>query len=364
MVDIQGFCDPRFENVQAVFAENFTEHGDVGASFALTLEGEFLVDIWAGKRNEAATEPWVEDTIVNVYSTTKTMAALTALVLADRGELDFYAPVTRYWPEFGQNGKDKVEVRHFMSHSAGLPQVDGLERVEDWYDHDKTCALLAGQAPAWEPGTASGYHAITQGHLVGELVRRITGKTLGTFFREEIAEPLDADFHIGTAPEHFHRVGELIPPKSDAANDTAQMSALASRTDAWRKAEIPAANGHGNARSVAKVQSILANHGAAFGQSILSEAGCMRVFDEQTNGRDRVLGVPMRFGMGYGLGDPKRHTCFWGGWGGSSVLCDLDARLCFAYVMNRMDEGTLGDARSQNLTGAVFAAMRSIRRAE
>ncbi len=358
-MEIHGHCDAAFDNVKAVFAENFTQHGDVGASFALTLDGEFLVDVWAGHRNEAATEPWVEDTIVNVYSSTKTMMALTALVLADRGELDLRAPVTRYWPEFGQNGKDGVEVRHFLSHSAGLADVEARITVEDWYDHDKICALLAAQAPAWEPGTQSGYHAMTQGHLVGEIVRRITGKTLGTFFREEIAEPLDADFHIGTPPEHFPRIGELIPPEDVASGGTAGLTALESRTEGWRRAEIPAANGHGNARSLAKVQTVLAKHGRAFGREILSEAGCMRVFEEQTNGRDRVLGVPMRFGMGYGLGNPKRHTCFWGGWGGSSVICDLDARLCFAYAMNRMYPGTLGDVRSQNLTAAVFAAMKA-----
>jgi CubicO group peptidase (beta-lactamase class C family) len=325
----------------------------------LTIDGEFLVDIWGGFRNEAADEPWLEDTIVNVYSTTKTMTALAALVLADRGELDFYAPVTKYWPEFGQNGKQDIQVRHFMSHSAGLPLAKGVKRSEDWYDHDKICALLAKQAPAWEPGTESGYHAVTQGHLVGEVVRRITGRTLGTFFREEIAEPIGADFHIGTDPKHFHRIGELIPPADGFANGRPALSALESRTDGWRRAEIPAANGHGNARSVAKVQTLLANGGSAFGHEILSEEGCARVFDEQTNGKDRILGVPMRFGMGYGLGNPKRRTCFWGGWGGSLVVNDLDSRTCFAYVMNRMDAGTLGDVRSQNLTKAVFACLRA-----
>jgi len=359
-VEIHGFCDDRFQAVRAAFQENFASRGDVGASFALTLEGEFRVDLWGGHRDEAARKPWVEDTIVNLYSTTKTMAALTALILADRGELDLYAPVTRYWPEFGQNGKEGVEVRHFLSHSSGLAHCKGVTRVEDWYDHDKVCGLLAQQAPSWEPGSQSGYHATTQGHLIGEVVRRITGKTLGTFFREEVADPIGADFHIGTDPKHFHRIGELIPPSSMTdAMAKALISPLDSRTEGWRRAEIPAANGHGNARSVARVQTLLANGGSAFGHRVLSEEGCARVFEEQTNGRDRVLGAQLRFGMGYGLGNPKRRTCFWGGWGGSIVVCDLDAKLCFSYVMNRMDAGTLGDARSQNLTKAVFAAMRA-----
>jgi CubicO group peptidase (beta-lactamase class C family) len=358
MLDIHGFCDSRFAEVRQVFEQNFTERGDVGASFALTLQGEFLIDMWAGHRNEAADEPWEENTIVNVYSSTKTMMAMTALVLADRGLLDLYAPVATYWPEFAQNGKENIATRHFLSHSAGLERLNGDFEQSDWYDHDKICAQLASQAPSWEPGTQSGYHAMTQGHLVGEVVRRITAKTLGNFFREEIAEPLGADFHIGTDPEHFPRIGELIPPVSD--EPSGEVTALASRTEAWRRAEIPAANGHGNARSLVKVQTALANHGTAFGQTILSEEGCMRVFDEQTNGIDAVLGRRLRFGMGYGLGSPNRHTCYWGGWGGSSVICDLDARLCWGYAMNRMDTGLLGDSRSQELTGAVFRSMKQM----
>ena len=261
---VQGSCDDRFVGVKTAFEENFTERGDVGACVAVTYQGDYVVDLWGGYRDEARTRLWEENTIVNVYSSTKTMAAITALLLADRGEIDFYEPVKTYWPEFAQNGKDKIEVRHLMSHSAGLSGMDEPMVGEDIYDWDRMVEALARQAPWWEPGTASGYHALTQGHLIGEVVRRVTGQSIGNFFRTELAEPLEADFHIGIRAEHNDRIGELIPPEAGLA-EMAQggsiaartfanpaIDALASRTDGWRQAEIPAANGHGNARSLVR----------------------------------------------------------------------------------------------------------------
>ena len=372
MTEIHGYCHERFAPVREAFEANFDNNDDVGASVALSLEGEMLVDLWGGHRDASRLLPWEEDTIVNVYSTTKTMSALCALVLADRGAIDFYEPVKTYWPEFAQNGKDKIEVRHFMSHSAGLSGTDEPILGEDLYDWDRVVGALERQAPWWEPGSASGYHAITQGHLIGEIVRRVTGMSCGTFFRTEIAEPLSADFHIGTDPEHFHRIGELIPPKADlggqgggegiAARSFASpaVSARASRTEGWRRAEIPAANGHGNARSVARIQTVVANGGRAFGKQIMSEAGCRVIFDEQIDGTDLVLQVPMRFGMGYGLTpkDSPHELCFWGGWGGSSVVIDPQSRLCIAYVMNRMEANLLGDDRSLSLNRAALRCLR------
>jgi CubicO group peptidase (beta-lactamase class C family) len=374
---IHGHCDEKFARVQEEFLGNFADGSDVGASFALTVNGEFVVDIWAGYSDEAGTKPWQEDTIVNVYSTTKTMTALCALVLADRGVIDLNAPVARYWPEFAQNGKAAVLVRHLLSHSAGLSGLEKPVSVEDTYNWDFMTGLLAAQAPWWEPGTQSGYHALTQGYLIGEVVRRATGMSLGTFFRREIAEPIGADFHIGLDPRHFERVGELIPPPAGATPAAAgdpdsiaartfrspAIDALASRTTAWRRAEIPAANGHGNARSVTKVQTLVANGGRAFGKQILSKQGCDRIFEEQTNGPDLVLGMPQRYGMGYGLTSqffplgPNPHTCFWGGWGGSLAIVDADAHVCFAYVMNKMGNGTTGDMRGLGLAIAAFDSL-------
>jgi CubicO group peptidase (beta-lactamase class C family) len=377
MTDIHGYCDEKFSAVRDTFANNFAEKGDVGASVAVSLEGEMVVDLWGGYRDQAKTLPWEEDTIVNVYSTTKTMAALCALVLADRGELDFYAPVANYWPEFAQNGKEKVEVRHFMSHSAGLSGMDVPCRGDALYDWDFVVDALARQAPWWEPGTASGYHAMTQGHLIGEVVRRVTGKSLGTYFAQEIAGPLQADFHIGTGEEYFPRIGELIPPEqSQAQSQDADPDAIGARTfrspvaeaqvsgtPGWRKAEIPAANGHGNARAVVRAQTPVANGGKAFGVELLSPQGAAVIFDEQTNGKDLVLGVPLRFGMGYGLTSslmpmgPNEHIAYWGGWGGSTIVVDQDAHLCVSYVMNKMFAGLLGDTRGFSLLQAAYGSL-------
>ena len=374
-MEIHGACDERFSAVKAVFERNFAERGDVGAAFAATLEGEFVVDIWGGHRDATGTEPWQEDTLVNVYSTTKTMTALCALLLADRGELDMGAPVAKYWPEFAQNGKRDVAVRHLLSHSAGLSGWAEPVSAADIYDWERATALLAAQAPWWTPGSASGYHAITQGHLVGEVVRRISGRSLGAFLREEIADPLGADFHIGTQPQHFSRIGELIPPPGETPLEAPPGSIAArsignppidvkdTRTAAWREAEIPAANGHGNARSVVRAQTLLANLGTAFGKTLMSPAGCMAALEEQTNGDDLVLGVPLRFGLGYGLVSdaaplgPNRNICYWGGYGGSLIVADLDARLCFAYVMNKMFDGVVGDVRGFELSQAVYASL-------
>ena len=374
---IHGTCDARFAPVRDAFERNFNEPGEVGASFAMTVDGEFVVDIWAGHRDAAATEPWAENTIVNVYSITKTITALCALLLADRGELDMRAPVATYWPEFAANGKERIEVRHLLSHSAGLSGLEAADSQYVWYDWDRVAELLAAQAPWWEPGTASGYHDYTFGNLVGEVVRRISGRSLGTFLREELAEPLGADFHIGVDPRDFNRIAELIPPTVDpeTAMEVEPGSILArtiassivdvaeTRTAAWRQAEMPAANGHGNARSIVRLQTLLANHGTAFGKTLMSPAGCMAVMEEQTNGVDLVIGLPVRFGLGYGLAleglppAPGRNPCFWGGYGGSVVVCDLDARMAFAYVMNRMDMGVVGDERAFRLWRAAYETL-------
>jgi len=379
-MQIQGQCDPRFAAVSDAFAANFSEGLELGASFAATLDGVPVIDIWAGDADERGTV-WREDTIVNVYSTTKTMAALSLLLLADRGDVDLDAPAARYWPEFAANGKERVLVKHFLSHSAGLSGLDRQVAIEDLYDWGKITGLLAAQAPWWEPGMQSGYHAITQGYLIGEIVRRVTGQSIGAFFRAEIAEPLGADFHIGLDPREFARVGDLVPPPSggqlagDAKPDSIAartfrsppVDALSSRTEAWRRAEIPAANGHGNARSVARVQTLLACGGEAFGRRLLSEAGANRAFEEQTNGVDLVLGGPIRYGLGYGLTSkdmplgPNPRTCFWGGWGGSLVIVDADARVCLSYVMNKMGQGTMGDNRAGRMIGAFYGALAAAR---
>lgn len=370
---VHGTAQDRFEPVRDLMAANFASGADLGASFAATIDGETVVDLWGGWADEAMTRPWEHDTIVNVYSTTKTMTALTALLIADRGELDFATPVAHYWPEFAQAGKEKVTVGHLMSHASGLSGWEAPLVREDLYDWEKVTALLAAQAPWWEPGSAPGYHAISQGYLVGEVIRRITGKSLGTVFREEIAEPLGADFHIGFGPELDHRVADLIPPAAalgDWMSDIQRKSLsnpivdpIDTRTREWRAAEIPAAGGHGNARSVAEIHMLLANGGIAKGKRLLSEAGCRRALELQVEGNDKVLmNLPIKFGLGFGLpGDmlplPNPNTIFWGGYGGSLVVIDMDARATYSYVMNKMNSGLMGDARSFGLIQTMWAAM-------
>ena len=373
---IEGHCQPEFEPVREAFAANFEKGLEVGASVAVTRDGESVVDLWAGDADPRGTA-WGRDTLVNVYSTTKTMAAISVLVLADRGEVDLDAPVARYWPEFSQGGKEGVLVRHVMSHSAGLSGFEPkLDAPADLYDWDAICNRLEAQTPWWEPGSQSGYHAVTQGFLQGEIVRRVTGRSIGTFFREEVAQPLGADFHIGLDPEHDERVGELIPPGAPPASAMADPESVGTRTmrsvvmtgeepqtEGWRRAEIPAAGGIGNARAVARVHSALACGGEVDGVRLMSEATVARILEEQTRGTDLVMGVPLVFGMGFGLNDasfpisPNPRAFFWGGWGGSLAIIDLDARISIAYVMNRMEANLMGDPRGGSVAGAVYQSL-------
>lgn len=372
MADISGTCDERFEKVRSVLADNLDRGADLGASVAVSVHGEPVVDIWGGFADEARTIPWQRDTITNVWSTTKTMTFLCALLLVDRGELDVDAPVCRYWPEFAAAGKEGVEVRHVLGHTAGLSGWAERLEPEDLADWERCTTLLARQEPWWEPGSASGYHALTQGYLIGEVVRRITGQTIGAWFREQVAEPLGADFAIGLPEADDVRVAPVVapPPLDTSGLDfsdigirtflSAPIDAAMTRNAWWRRAEIPAANGHGNARSVAAAQSVVAGRGEARGVRLLSEGTCRRIFEVQSDGVDLVLGVPLRFGMGYGLSSETMpigpEACFWGGYGGSLVVMDQASGLTVAYVMNRMEAGIVGDARGASILQAAVTA--------
>jgi CubicO group peptidase (beta-lactamase class C family) len=375
--DVQGTVDARFEKMREVLAANLESGADLGASVAVVLDGEPVVDLWGGWADHEQTKPWERDTITNVWSSTKTMMAVSALVLVDRGELDVDERVAHYWPEFAANGKDDVRVRHLLSHTSGVSGWAQPVEVADIYDWEKSTSMLAAQAPWWEPGTASGYHALNQGHLVGEVIRRITGQKLGEFFAEQIAGPLGADFHIGLAPSEFHRVAPVVPPPPlpiDLASldlDSVMVktftgpapAAEVSWTSEWRQADIGAANGHGNARSVARVQSLISNGGEVDGIRLLRPETIELIFREQANGTDLVLGIPARFGIGYGLPSESMPVpadakiCYWGGWGGSIVVNDLDHRMTVTYMMNRMDAGLVGDTRGFALLLAAAEAV-------
>lgn len=367
MTDIKGRCEPRFAAVRAALAASLGKD-DVGASVAVYLDGEPVVDIWGGYADADRSVSWERDTLAGVNSTTKNMTALCALVLADRGQLDLSAPVAAYWPEFAAAGKESLLVRHVLSHTAGLPELSRLTAVEDLYDWQSVTAGLVAQAPEWEPGTAAGYHALTFGFLVGEIVRRITGRSLGEFFAGEVAEPLGADFHIGLRADDDHRVAPLIPPPSltDEYASSAPPGPDGTRREytgaairvrdansvAWRRAQIPAVNGFGNARSVALVQSVLANRGSAGGVRLLSPQGCEPAWQEVFRGEDRVLRTPMSWTVGFG----KFGSTFgWGGWGGSLVASDPASRMTVAYVMNQMiDRGQQEDNRGLEIVLAAY----------
>jgi len=380
-VTIHGTCDPRFAGVRDAFAANFEADREVGSSFAATVDGTFVVDLWAGHADAARTRPWERDTIVNVFSTTKAMTALCAHVLVERGLLDVDAPVAHYWPEFAQAGKDTIPVRSLLSHTAGLAAIRRPLAADAFYDWAVMVDALAAESPWWVPGSASGYHALTFGYLVGEVVRRITGKTLGTFLRDHVAGPLGADFHIGLAATEDERVAEMVPPTTEeaaAAGGAASfdpesllgkatrnppLTAEMANTRRWRGAEIPAANGHGNARSVARVMAALACGGELDGVRLLSESTLARAIEEQCYGKDLVLGFPIRWGLGFMMGSPdlplgpNPRTFGHGGWGGSLGFADLDARVSWAYVMNKMSPGTTGDTRAAGPLMALYASL-------
>jgi CubicO group peptidase (beta-lactamase class C family) len=360
---LQGHIDSRFEPLRDVIEGNLRSGAECGLSVTVDIGGRTVVDVYGGFTDEARTRPWAPDTIVNVWSTTKTVTSLAVLMLADRGLVDLDAPVAAYWPQFAVNGKEQVLVRHVMSHSSGVSGWDIPFALTDMYDLERSTALLAAQAPWWEPGTVSGYHALNYGHLLGEIVRRVSGKSLTEFVAAEIAGPLGADFQIGAKRSGWARCAEIVPPPplpfDMAALDPAD--AAAPNTAGWRLAEIGAANGHGNARSVARVLSAVTLGGTADGVRLLSPETIEHVFREQTHGTDLFLGAPIRWGIGYALPEPaaipfipEGKICFWGGWGGSTIIMDLDRRTTISYMMNKMQPGIIGSDNANSYVSAIY----------
>ena len=312
---VHGHCDARFGKVADALADALSSGEELGAAIAIDIDGEMVVDIWGGHADAARTKQWAEHTIVNVWSSTKTVTSLTALMLVDRGLVDLNTPVARYWPEFAVNGKQDIEVRHILSHTSGVSGWDAPFTIEDVYDWDKSTSQLARQAPWWPPGTASGYHALTFGHLIGELVRRTAGMSLKDFVRDEIARPLEADFQIGALADEHDRIAELIPPPPfdipfDALPEDSPMrktfttprpDAEVAHTARWRAADIGAVNGHGNARSLARTLSPISLGGKANGVQLLRPKTIEQIFTVQSKrygpgvGRAAAVGCWLRF---------------------------------------------------------------------
>ncbi|XOV87160.1 MAG: serine hydrolase domain-containing protein [Pseudomonadota bacterium] len=382
-VEIHGEVAPGFEGVRQVFADLWQEV-EIGASFCAYHRGRKVVDLWGGWTSVDMDQSWERDTLVNVYSTTKGLASVAVAHLYDQGKLDYGARVIDYWPEFGAAGKQDVTVAELLSHQAGLSGVDQKLTVADLYDWDRMVNLLAAQKPLWQPGTAAGYHAITWGYFPGELVRRITGQTLGQYFREHIAAPLDADCFIGLPDSEMGRVATLNGPnrarkKPKAAAAAVTMPPLYAGallnpsvspfkdacSTAWRRAEIAAANGQANARGIATIYAALAMGGVLNGVRILGE----RAIDEATrlevdNEPDLVLGRPMRRARGFmlnteGAYGPSPNAFGHAGAGGSTGFADRDNQVAIGYAMNQMQADITASPRSLLLTNAVYAAIDS-----
>ncbi|GGX75399.1 serine hydrolase domain-containing protein [Streptomyces minutiscleroticus] len=378
MVQVQGHCEERFAAVRTAFEENFRDRDELGAAVSVTLDGRTVVDLWGGWADAARTRPWERDTLVNVWSTTKGPTALCAHVLADRGLLDLDAPVAAYWPEFAAAGKGAVLVRHLLSHRAGLAGLREPLSLEQFYDWDEVTGRLAAEEPWWEPGTRSGYHALTYGFLVGEVVRRVSGLLPGAFLEREVTGPLGIDFTVGLPEAEAGRAAELVQQRPAAAPGELSplfvaalanppTGAAAANSPAWRAAEIPAANGHGTARAVAALYGIFAGRGAYGGHRVLSPEAAERVREGQGSSLDLVLGAGLGRETEVALGvwlsgaagsyGPNPRAFGHDGAGGSCGLADPEAGVSLGYVMNRMGQHIVDDPRKTALVDALYSVL-------
>ncbi|MFJ1730481.1 serine hydrolase domain-containing protein [Streptomyces sp. NPDC088254] len=381
---VHGHCDERFAAVRAAFEENFRERDELGAAVRVLVDGTPVVDLWGGWADAARTRAWERDTLVNVWSTSKGPTALCAHILVDRGLLDLDAPVAAYWPEFAAAGKERVLVRHLLSHRAGLAGLREPHSLDELYDWELTVARLAATEPWWEPGTRSGYHALTYGFLVGEVVRRVSGLLPGAFLEREVTGPLGVDFTIGLPEKEAGRAAETVHPRAATSSEQAAVfsqltpAALAALTNplagadeanspGWRAAEIPAANGHGTARAVAALYGVIAGRGALAGRRVLSPEAAERVREGQGACRDLVLGAGFAHDTEIGLGlwlsgpngsyGPNPRAVGHDGFGGSCGLADPETGVSLGYVMNRMGPHIADDPRKMALVRAVYSAL-------
>lgn len=379
MENVDGHFAPKFAALAEALDRAITADEECGAAIAIDVDGESVVDIWGGHADADRTTPWTSDTIVNVWSSTKNVTALAGLMLIDRGLIEAHTPVAEVWPEFGANGKQHIEFRHLLTHSSGLSAWEQPVAIEDVLDWDRSTSMLAAQAPWWQPGTATGYHALTHGHLIGEVLRRVSGRSLKRFVAEEIAGPLGADFQIGAAPQDDGRIADIIAPTDPFEGIppmeqwTEQMlktftgpapDPLIANTAAWRAADVGAANGHTNARALTKILSAISLGGTVDGVQLLRPQTVERIFETQIQGPDLVLaGHHLRMGLGFGLPSPAigyipdGKICFWGGWGGSWESMNPDHGTTIAYVMNKMGPGIEGSARTDRYFRLIYEAL-------
>jgi len=359
-IPVDGTCAPRFAPVREAFIGNFHERGEPGGAVALMVDGHLVVDLWGGYRDAARRAPWARETLVNFFSVGKAFTTLVALRLVERGALDLDAPAARLWPEFAGRGKEAITLRHMLSHQSGLPAIREALPDGAMFDWPRMTRALENQQPWWEPGTAHGYHVNTFGFLAGELVRRASGKSIGTLLREEIAGPLGADIHIGLPQTDHSRCAEFLwpsvlpeRPQGDLPDEALMKwntywnppgisGAGWVNSAEWRTAEIPSTNGHGTARGIARIYAALANGGAIDGVEILSASMLAEATTEHSFGPDRILDRESRFALGFQLPQaerrlgPNNEAFGHFGAGGSLGFCDPVARVAFAYVTNDM----------------------------
>ncbi|KAI0200060.1 beta-lactamase [Astrocystis sublimbata] len=380
MAAVHGSCTPRFEKVRLLLQQFVDSGEETGASIAVNVDGEDVVNIWGGYANPETKQPWTEETIVGIASSSKMFSSLAVLMLIDRGAISAHDKVSKYWPEFAANGKEGVEIRHLLSHTSGVAGWDDKVTMDEICDPVTSAAKLAPQAPWWEPGTASAYHAYTFGHLLSEVVRRVTGKGLKQFIAENIATPLGADFQLGILEKDVSRVAKTTPPlgsNPDFKPGPLFMKAVANpmmppdvgRRPAWMQGEIGASNGYSNAHAMNQILSTvtLAGHeGTGARKQLLSKPTVDLIFEEQSNGLDLAIGSPMRFGIGYAIkgdGDwlddwmPAGNIAYWGGSGGSLGIMDVGRGITITYAMNKRSASVIGNTASKAYIRAIYEAL-------
>ena len=386
---VRGHCEPAFERVREALAASIASGAEVGAALAVAVGGRLVVDLWAGHADAARTRRWERNTLVNLYSVGKAVSAVCVLRLVEAGRLDLDAPVATWWPEFAQAGKARLPLRYLLTHQAALPAIARPLPSGAWSQWDAMTAALAAQAPWWEPGTGHGYHVNTQGFLLGEVVRRVTGRSFGAHLREGLTGPARLDFFVGMGPEMDPRCADVVPrppsPEDEELRrrlgvDPATLTGLdlmrvhayrnppevsgtgVVNTRAWRAAEVPSTNGHGNARAVARLYAALAGDGRLDGFRVLSPETIARARTPQVDGDDLVLQRPTRFGLGFQLAMPERplgpNPRAFGhfGAGGSLGFADPDAQVAVGYAMNQ-GRGGWQHKHVRHLIDLVYAAL-------
>jgi CubicO group peptidase (beta-lactamase class C family) len=379
MVSAYGFCSKRFQELRSLLERNLASGEELGASIYVNIDGQDVTDLWGGYADAERSRPWQRDTIVPIYSNGKSILALTVLILAERKILDLDAPVAKYWQEFATNGKDVILVRHIISHTSGVSGWNDDLVLDDFADWDRMVAKLQEQAPWWPPGSATGYHAYTMGFMVGELVRRTTGKTMRQFIADELAAPLHADLQVGVAEKDWPRVAEIIPPPPRERQRDPNSKTISGRTmtnpllkpglessPKWGLSDVAAANCHSTARDLGRVLSIVSLGGEVGGKRFLSKSTVDRIFEEQAKGRDLVTNHQLRMGIGFGLTAEGcvpgwlpfgTRICFWAGVGGSMGIMDLDNRMTIVYLMNRLAPLGFGSARTEEYVKAIYDSL-------